>query len=136
MVDYLQLMQGGGRYENRNLEISAITRSFKQLAKELKIPVLLLSQLSRNPERRGSDHRPQLADLRESGSIEQDADLVVFIYRDEVYNSDVDSDQRGIAELIIAKHRNGQTGTVKTVFLADTTCFKNRARHEGSPPPF
>jgi replicative DNA helicase len=136
VVDYLQLMQAGGRYENRNLEISAITRSFKQLAKELKIPILLLSQLSRQPERRGSDHRPQLADLRESGSIEQDADLVVFIYRDEVYNSDVESEERGIAELIIAKHRNGETGTVKTIFLGDTTSFRNRARHDSSPPPF
>ena len=136
VIDYLQLMQGGGRYENRNLEISAITRSFKQLAKELRIPILLLSQLSRQPERRGSDHRPQLADLRESGSIEQDADLVVLIYRDEVYNADVDSDQRGIAELIIAKHRNGETGTVKTVFIGETTSFRNRARHDSSPPPF
>ena len=87
-IDYLQLMQAGGRFENRNLEISAITRSFKQLAKELDIPIILLSQLSRASEKRGGDHRPVLSDLRESGSIEQDADLVAFIYRDEVYNKE------------------------------------------------
>lgn len=124
VVDYLQLMQAGGRYENRNLEISAITRSFKQLAKELDIPVVLLSQLSRQPERRGGDHRPQLADLRESGAIEQDADLVAFVYRDEVYNEEA---VKGEAELIVAKHRNGETGTVKLVFLGETTTFLNHA---------
>ncbi len=128
VVDYLQLMQAGGRYENRNLEVSAISRGLKQLAKELDLPVIALSQLSRQPERRGSDHRPQLADLRESGSIEQDADLVAFIYRDEVYNRD-DPDNQGLAELIIAKHRNGETGTVDLVFLGETTTFKNRDRH-------
>ncbi|MGB5879412.1 MAG: replicative DNA helicase, partial [Thermoanaerobaculia bacterium] len=100
VVDYLQLMQGTSRYENRNLEIAAITRSLKQLAKELRIPVIALSQLSRQPERRSGDHRPQLADLRESGSIEQDADVVVFIYRDELY--DDETTDKGIAELIVA----------------------------------
>ncbi|TNF70962.1 MAG: replicative DNA helicase [Acidobacteria bacterium] len=134
VVDYLQLMQGTTRYENRNLEIAAITRSLKQLAKELSIPVIALSQLSRQPERRSGDHRPQLADLRESGSIEQDADVVVFIYRDELY--DDETSDKGIAELIVAKHRNGETGTVKLVFLGDTTKFCNLARHEdtGAPP--
>ena len=134
VVDYLQLMQGTARYENRNLEIAAITRGLKQLAKELSIPVIALSQLSRQPERRSGDHRPQLADLRESGSIEQDADVVVFIYRDELY--DDETADKGIAELIIAKHRNGETGTVKVVFLGDTTKFCNLARHEdtGAPP--
>ena len=134
VVDYLQLMQGTTRYENRNLEIAAITRSLKQLAKELSIPVIALSQLSRQPERRSGDHRPQLADLRESGSIEQDADVVVFIYRDELY--DDETTDKGIAELIVAKHRNGETGTVKLVFLSDTTKFCNLARHEdtGAPP--
>ena len=122
VVDYLQLMQAGGRFENRNLEISAITRSMKQLAKELDLPILLLSQLSRAPERRGSDHRPQLADLRESGAIEQDADLVAFVYRDEVYNRD-DPSLKGLAELIVAKHRNGETGDVKLVFKGETTRF-------------
>jgi replicative DNA helicase len=122
VIDYLQLMQAGGRFENRNLEISAITRSMKQLAKELDLPILLLSQLSRAPERRGSDHRPQLSDLRESGAIEQDADLVAFVYRDEVYNRD-DPALKGLAELIVAKHRNGETGDVKLVFKGETTRF-------------
>jgi replicative DNA helicase len=127
IVDYLQLMQAGGRYENRNLEIAAISRGLKQLAKELEIPVMALSQLSRQPERRGSDHRPQLADLRESGALEQDADLVAFIYRDEVYNPE-DPDNKGIAEVIIAKHRNGQTGTVQLVFIGENTSFRNHYR--------
>ncbi len=134
ILDYLQLMQSGGRYENRNLEIAAITRGLKQLAKELGLPVIALSQLSRMPERRSGDHRPQLADLRESGSIEQDADLVIFIYRDEMY--DRESPDKGVAELILAKHRNGATGTVKLVFLGDTTKFCNLARHAPEAPPF
>jgi replicative DNA helicase len=134
ILDYLQLMQAGGRYENRNLEIAAITRGLKQLAKELNIPVIALSQLSRQPERRSGDHRPQLADLRESGSIEQDADLVMFIYRDEIYNAE--SPDRGIAELILAKHRNGQTGTIKLVFLGETTKFCNLAKSDAGAPPF
>lgn len=127
ILDYLQLMQAGGRYENRNLEIAAISRGLKQLAKELELPVIALSQLSRQPERRGSDHRPQLADLRESGSIEQDADMVAFIYRDEVYNQT--EENKGLAELIIAKHRNGETGTVDLVFLGEITSFRNLDRH-------
>ncbi len=134
ILDYLQLMQAGGKYENRNLEIAAISRGLKQLAKELQIPVIALSQLSRQPERRGADHRPQLADLRESGSIEQDADLVVFIYRDELYNPD-DADNKGMAELIIAKHRNGQTGTVPLVFIGENTSFRNHYR-DGQGPGF
>ncbi len=129
ILDYLQLMQAGGKYENRNLEIAAISRGMKQLAKELDLPVLALSQLSRQPERRGSDHRPQLADLRESGAIEQDADLVAFVYRDEIYHPD-DPDNHGLAELIVAKHRNGETGTVHLVFLGETTTFRNRARDD------
>ena len=136
VLDYLQLMQAGGRYENRNLEIAAISRGMKQLAKELEVPVIALSQLSRQPERRGSDHRPQLADLRESGSLEQDADMVAFIYRDEVYNPK--DENKGLAELIIAKHRNGETGTVELVFLGETTSFRNLDRHgmEPSGAPF
>lgn len=134
IVDYLQLMQGSGRFENRNLEIAAITRGLKQLAKELSIPVMVLSQLSRQPERRGGDHRPQLADLRESGSIEQDADLVIFVYREVMYNPDT-ADRR-LADLIIAKHRNGETGTVQLVFFADTTKFRNRGREDAAAPPF
>lgn len=126
VIDYLQLMEAGGRYENRNLEISAITRHFKMLAKELRIPILCLSQLSRRPEQRGKDHRPQLSDLRESGSIEQDADLVMFIYRDDMYNAE--SEHPGEAELIISKHRNGQTGTVNLVFLGEMTKFCNLSR--------
>ncbi|HKI87300.1 MAG TPA: replicative DNA helicase [Thermoanaerobaculia bacterium] len=133
VLDYLQLMQAGGRYENRNLEIAAISRGLKQLAKELEIPVLALSQLSRQPERRGGDHRPQLADLRESGALEQDADLVAFIYRDEVYNED--TEDKNIAELIIAKHRNGETGKVRLVFFGENSKFTNLARDHG-PAPF
>jgi len=136
IIDYLQLMQAGGRYENRNLEIAAITRGLKQLAKELKIPVIALSQLSRQTERRTGDHRPQLSDLRESGSIEQDADIVAFIYREEIY--DPETEDQGMAELILAKHRNGETGTIRLVFLGETTKFCNLARQEmgGPPPPF
>ena len=130
IVDYLQLMQAGGKYESRQLEISAISRGLKQLAKEVDIPVMALSQLSRQPERRAGDHRPQLADLRESGSIEQDADMVCFIYRDEMYNRD-DPDNKGLAELIVSKHRNGETGKVELVFLGENTSFRNLDRHHG-----
>jgi replicative DNA helicase len=124
VVDYLQLMQAGGRFENRNLEIAALTRAFKQLAKELEIPVVLLSQLSRMPERRGGDHRPQLADLRESGAIEQDADIVLFVYRDRVYNDE--ADERA-AEIIVAKNRSGEIGTAELVFFGETSRFFSRA---------
>ncbi len=124
ILGYLQLMQAGGKYENRNLEIAAISRGLKQLAKDLEIPVIALSQLSRNPERRTGDHRPQLADLRESGAIEQDADMVCFVFREELYYPD-DPEKRGSAELIIAKHRSGETGTVPLIFVGEITSFKN-----------
>jgi replicative DNA helicase len=128
VVDYLQLMSGGGkRYENRTQEVSAISRGLKALAKELAVPVVALSQLSRAPESRGAgDHRPQLADLRESGSIEQDADVVAFIFREEVYKPD-DPELDGVAELIIRKQRNGPTGTVKLAFLKSSTRFESLA---------
>jgi replicative DNA helicase len=126
VVDYIQLMSGRGRFENRTLELAAISRSLKGLAKELNVPVVVLSQLSRAPEAR-SDHRPQLSDLRESGALEQDADLVVLIYRDDVYNKDPNSEFAGIAELIVAKQRNGPTGTVKLAFLREQTRFANLA---------
>ncbi|MEM8933205.1 MAG: replicative DNA helicase, partial [Acidobacteriota bacterium] len=133
IIDYLQLMQAGGRFESRQLEIAYISRGLKQLAKELDIPVVALSQLSRQTERRAGDHRPQLSDLRESGAIEQDADMVCFVYRDEIYNKD-DPEVKGLAELIVAKHRNGQTGTVNLVFIGETTSFRNLDnRHEGMP---
>jgi replicative DNA helicase len=134
VVDYLQLMSGGGkRYENRTQEVSAISRGLKALAKELAVPVVALSQLSRAPESRGAgDHRPQLADLRESGSIEQDADLVAFIFREEVYKPD-DPELDGVAELIIRKQRNGPTGTVKMAFLKSSTRFESLA--DGSVGP-
>ncbi len=131
ILDYLQLMQAGGRYENRNLEIAAITRGLKQLAKEVDIPVIALSQLSRQTERRGSDHRPQLADLRESGAIEQDADLVAFIYREEVYNPE-EEENHGLAELIVAKNRHGETRNVELAFLGEFTLFQNLARGDVS----
>jgi replicative DNA helicase len=125
IVDYLQLMSGGSRrYENRTQEVSAISRGLKGLAKELKVPVVALSQLSRAPESRGGDHRPQLADLRESGSIEQDADVVAFIFREEVYKPD-DPELEGRAELIIAKQRNGPTGRVNLAFLKNSTRFES-----------
>jgi replicative DNA helicase len=123
MVDYLQLMSVKGRIESRQQEISQISRGLKAIAKELNVPVLSLSQLSRRPEQRTGDHRPQLSDLRESGSIEQDADVVAFIYRDEVYNRE--SEEKGIAEIIIAKQRNGPIGDFKLVFRNDITKFFN-----------
>jgi replicative DNA helicase len=122
IVDYLQLMSGYGRVENRTQEISGISRGLKALAKELNVPVIALSQLSRAPEQRQGDHKPQLSDLRESGSIEQDADLVVFIYREEVYKPS--EENAGLAELIVAKQRNGPTGNVKLAFLREFTRFE------------
>ncbi len=124
IVDYLQLMSGGSkRYENRTQEVSAISRGLKALAKEMSVPVIALSQLSRAPESRGGDHRPQLADLRESGSIEQDADLVMFIFREEVYKQD-DPDLQGRAEIIISKQRNGPIGRVNLAFIKNCTRFE------------
>ena len=122
IVDYLQLMSGGGRVENRQQEISSISRSLKGLAKELSCPVVALSQLSRAPEAR-TDRRPQLADLRESGAIEQDADVVMFIYREEEHKPS--DENRGIAEIIIGKQRNGPTGSLKLAFLKEYTRFEN-----------
>ena len=127
IVDYIQLMSGRGRFENRTLELASISRSLKGLAKELNIPIVVLSQLSRAPESR-SDHRPQLSDLRESGALEQDADVVVMIYRDDVYNRDPNSPDAGTAELILAKQRNGPTGVVKLAFLREQTRFANLAQ--------
>ncbi|MEQ1760370.1 MAG: replicative DNA helicase [Vicinamibacterales bacterium] len=127
VVDYIQLMSGRGRFENRTLELASISRSLKGLAKELSVPIVVLSQLSRAPEAR-SDHRPQLSDLRESGALEQDADVVVLIYRDDVYNKDPSSPDAGTAELILAKQRNGPTGVVKLAFLREQTRFANLAQ--------
>ncbi|MGZ5463357.1 MAG: replicative DNA helicase [Thermoanaerobaculia bacterium] len=123
MVDYLQLMVVKGKTESRNQEISQISRGLKAIAKELNLPLVSLSQLSRRPEQRTGDHRPQLSDLRESGSIEQDADVVCFIYRDEVYNKE--TEEKGIAEIIIGKQRNGPIGDFKLVFRNDITKFFN-----------
>jgi replicative DNA helicase len=119
-------MTGRGRIENRNAEVSSLSRGFKLLAKELKVPMLVLSQLSRAPETRQGDHRPQLSDLRESGSIEQDADLVAFIFREEVYKPDRE-DLKGRAELLLAKQRNGPIGRVNLFFLKHCTKFENPA---------
>lgn len=124
IIDYLQLMKSRGSVERRDLEISEISRSLKALAKELDIPVLALSQLNRKLEERG-DKRPQLSDLRESGALEQDADVVAFIYRDELYNKDENNPNRGKAEIILAKQRNGPTGRVTLTFLDAYTRFEN-----------
>ena len=126
VVDYIQLMTGRGRFENRTLELAAISRSMKGLAKELGVPIVVLSQLSRAPEAR-SDHRPQLSDLRESGALEQDADVVILIYRDDVYNKDPNNPDAGTAELILAKQRNGPTGVVRLAFLREQTRFASLA---------
>lgn len=134
VVDYLQLMSSKGRTENRNQEVSQMSRGLKLLSKELDCPFLVLSQLSRATETRQGDHRPQLSDLRESGSIEQDADLVGFIFREEVYKRDRE-DLHGVAELILAKQRNGPIGKVDLVFLHAQTRFENRAEDLGDLPP-
>lgn len=122
IIDYLQLMQGRGRFENRNQEIASISRSLKGLAKELDVPVVALSQLSRAPESR-SDKRPQLSDLRESGALEQDADVVMFIFREDMYEETPENEN--IAEIIVGKQRNGPTGTRKLAFLKQQTRFEN-----------
>ena len=125
LVDYLQLMGGSGHSENRQQEVSEISRSLKALARELNVPIIALSQLSRTVEQT-KDKRPQLSHLRESGSLEQDADIVIFLYRDEVYKPD--TPKKGIAELIIGKHRNGRVGTVELAFLPQYTAFEPLAK--------
>jgi replicative DNA helicase len=125
MIDYLQLMSGSASAENRQLEVSEISRNLKILARELEVPIVALSQLSRNLESR-ADKRPMLSDLRESGSLEQDADVVMFLYRDEVYNKE--SSDRGAADLIIAKHRSGPIGSVRLTFFGHYARFDNAAR--------
>ncbi len=133
VVDYLQLMSGGSkRFENRTQEVSAISRGLKAIAKELQVPVIALSQLSRAPESRGGDHRPQLSDLRESGSIEQDADVVMFIFREEIYKPD-DLELKGRAEIIMAKQRNGPIGKFHLAFLHNSTRFANLADGNSEP---
>ena len=130
IIEYLQLMSGNGRTDSRQQEISEISRSLKALARELHVPVVALSQLSRAVEKR-EDHRPMLSDLRESGAIEQDADVVMFLYRDDYYNKE--SEKKGIAEVIIAKQRNGSIGTVSLAWIAQLTKFENLMREQSSP---
>jgi replicative DNA helicase len=133
VIDYIQLMQGRGRFESRQQELASISRSLKGLAKELNVPIVALSQLSRAPETR-ADHRPQLSDLRESGALEQDADVVLFIYRDEQYRDDdgqPNTEDQGVAEIIVGKQRNGPTGTAKLAFIKEFTRFENLAH--GTP---
>ncbi|MBM3314074.1 hypothetical protein FJY70_05740, partial [candidate division WOR-3 bacterium] len=138
IIDYLQLMESSTRRRdsNRQQEVSDITRALKAMAKELDVPVIALSQLSRSPERR-EDKRPQLADLRESGAIEQDADVVLFLYREAAYKrrDQIDPNTERDTELIIAKQRNGPTDTIKLIFLAEYMRFENRAGREVSEPP-
>ena len=129
ILDYLQLMRSGSFKDSREQEISEISRSLKALAKELNVPIVALSQLNRKVEDR-TNRRPQMADLRESGAIEQDADVIAFIYRDEVYNKSEDNPEKGLAEVIIGKQRNGPTGMAKLAFLEKYTCFENLARAE------
>ncbi len=133
VIDYLQLMTSLKESDNRSAELSEISRSVKSLAKELNVPIIALSQLNRSLEQR-PNKRPVASDLRESGAIEQDADIIMFIYRDEIYNPD--SPDKGMAELIISKHRNGSTGTIRMTFLGEFTRFENFAgTYMGSAPP-
>ena len=131
IVDYLQLMQGKNA-ESRQQEISDISRNLKALARELKVPLIALSQLSRSVETRGGDKRPMLSDLRESGALEQDADIVSFLYREDYYNKETENQH--ITEVIVAKHRNGPTGTVRLYFKGEYTLFMNLdTRHSEVP---
>ena len=130
VIDYLQLMSSGRRNDNRVVEISEITRNLKIMAKELDVPVITLSQLSRGPEAR-TDHRPILADLRESGSIEQDSDIVLFLYRDAYYNRE--SEEQNVAECIVSKNRHGETGVVKLAWDGQYTRFGNLELFRSEP---
>jgi len=128
IIDYLQLMETGNKNESHQLAIAEISRSLKSLARELNVPVVALSQLSRNVEKR-DDKRPMLSDLRDSGAIEQDADVVMFIYRDDYYNKD--TERKNISEIIVAKQRNGPVGTVELAWLPELTKFANKEREHG-----
>jgi replicative DNA helicase len=137
IVDYLQLMTGGGKVENRQQEVSEISRNLKALAKELEVPVVALSQLSRAVESR-PDKRPMMSDLRESGAIEQDADVIMFLFRPEYYHGPVDKEGNSIegrAEVIIGKQRNGAVGTIPLMFLKEFTRFENFSGRMDGPPP-
>jgi replicative DNA helicase len=131
VIDYLQLMRGVGKPENKNLEVAEISRTLKAIARDLDVPLVLLSQLSRDPEKRGN-HRPQLSDLRDSGAIEQDADVVIFIHREERYAATAEN--RGVAEAILSKQRNGPTGTVRLAFHDHLVRFDNSTQAKERGP--
>jgi replicative DNA helicase len=133
VIDYLQLLQGDGHKDNRVQEVSEISRSLKIMAKELHIPVVCCAQLSRDAEKRGGDKKPMLSDLRDSGAIEQDADVVMFLYRDEYYNADSNSQDASIAEVIVQKNRHGSTGTVKMGWIGRYTKFLTKADDNLTP---
>ena len=135
VVDYLQLMSDKGRSESRQVEVASISRSLKLIAKDLNVPVLALSQMNRSVEQRGKDQRPQLSDLRESGAVDQDADMVMFLHREDMINKDLPESEKGKAELILAKHRAGPMGKVELAFSKQNSTFTEMDTSQPEPAP-